>query len=154
MLKKYFQGATEKWHQWLPLVQLAINTMISERTKSSAFSLMFGRPFNGFEDYVNTVPGSTAGIEKCINQWMSFHNQVIPKIVKLSEAFKDVSRFKYDKSHKLVDKIKVGSKVMCIDQTRSSKWLPVYEGPFIISEINRGGAYILKDMNGDKLKAN
>jgi len=52
---------------------------------------------------------------------------------------------------KFVESISVGSKVMVRDDTRSSKWLPVYEGPFTVVRQNAGGAYILKDATADEI---
>lgn len=50
------------------------------------------------------------------------------------------------------EKFLPGTSVMMLDATRSSKWDPVYEGPFSIIRKNKGGAYILKDRLGETLK--
>ena len=39
--------------------------------------------------------------------------------------------------------------VMAVDHTKSSKWDPVYEGPYEVVEQHRGGAYTLKDLTGE-----
>lgn len=45
-LKKLMAGSTGYWPDWLPAIQLALNTTMSERHKPSAFALVFGRSFN------------------------------------------------------------------------------------------------------------
>jgi hypothetical protein len=47
--------------------------------------------------------------------------------------------------------LKPGTQVMLIDSVRSSKWDPVYEGPFEILQQHRGGAYSVKDSLGRKV---
>ena len=34
---------------------------------------------------------------------------------------------------------------MVLDKTRTSKWDPIYEGPFTIVSQTNGGTYVLKD---------
>jgi len=42
--------------------------------------------------------------------------------------------------------------VYTIDKTKQSKWDATYEGPFTITQRNRGGTYTLKDKTGELLK--
>lgn len=57
----------------------------------------------------------------------------------------------FNKKHKIVQPYKVGDVVMAIDHTRTSKWDPVYEGPFTITEVHKGGSYTLHDRTGEVL---
>jgi hypothetical protein len=41
-----------------------------------------------------------------------------------------------------------GTMVMAVDQTRGSKWDPVYEGPFEVVQQHSGGSYSLKNSLG------
>ena len=49
---------------------------------------------------------------------------------------------------KQVDAWSPGTKVMLLDQTRESKWDPVYEGPFVVHRLTPNGAYELMDVDG------
>src|SRR6185437_15270698 len=44
--KKLTQGADRYWPQFVPGIQLYLNSMLSSLTKSSAFSLIFARDSN------------------------------------------------------------------------------------------------------------
>ena len=52
-LKKYTYSSSVRWHLWLPLIQLGLNTRFLARTKSTPFAVMFGREFNDFDDFKN-----------------------------------------------------------------------------------------------------
>lgn len=41
---------------------------------------------------------------------------------------------------------------MMTDETRQSKWDPIYEGPFTVVRTNRSGSYVLRDRIGETLK--
>ncbi len=45
-----------------------------------------------------------------------------------------------------------GDKVVAIDALRSSKWDPVYEGPYSIAKVHEGGSYTLIDELGEQLE--
>ena len=40
---------------------------------------------------------------------------------------------------------------MAFDQTCTSKWDPIYEGPFTIQRLTDGGSYVLNDATGDEI---
>ena len=52
-LKKYIYSSSVKWHLWLPLIQLGLNTRFLARMKSTPFAVMFEREFNDFDDFKN-----------------------------------------------------------------------------------------------------
>src|ERR1700733_14207204 len=51
LIKKYMDGSTQHWQQWLPLIQLSMNSAVTVRTGTAPFALMFARPLNDSEDY-------------------------------------------------------------------------------------------------------
>jgi hypothetical protein len=73
---------------------------------------------------------------------------VLPGVGDTTKLVKKKMVEKLDK-RKQVDTFIPGSKVMVLDQTKSSKWDQHYEGPYEIVRQNRGGAYTLKDSLGD-----
>ena len=44
-----------------------------------------------------------------------------------------------------MEELEPGSLVMAVDQNRTSKWEPVYQGPYTVVERTKGGAYQLKN---------
>ena len=73
-LKKFTEGTYAAWNNWLPLIQISLNEAISQRTGSAAFSLMFGRKFNGFRDFtdVKMDPNKDDNVSKVIQKWDQF----------------------------------------------------------------------------------
>ena len=56
-----------------------------------------------------------------------------------------------DASVKIVPELAPGTIVFALDHTRTSKWNPIFEGPFKVVR-NEGGAYVLQDQTGELLE--
>ena len=151
MIKKYIQGSSGAWEHWLPVVQLALNAKINHRTKSSPFSLMYSRPFNDFVDYraSDSIADDLKFIESRLEKSKELSEVIFPSIHELSQSHKQRMQSYLDHTHKQIDPLLPGTKVMAVDHTKSSKWDPVYEGPYEVVEQHRGGAYSLKDLTGE-----
>jgi len=149
-LKKYTEGTYAAWDDWLPLVQIGLNEGINQRTGSSAFSLMYGRKFNNFHDFSHVKGGDTADnkapkdVEKA---WKQFREIVLPSLNKKVSEMKNKQEKRLN-SQRQIKSLQPGTIVMTVDQTRGSKWDPVYEGPYEIVQQHNGGAYSLKDSLG------
>ena len=151
-LKKFSEGTYTAWNEWMPMVQISLNKMISKRTGSAAFSLMFGRQFNGFRDFrkVESCQDWNRAFREVKDSWEEFKKLVLPALEKR------VSQVKMDQAMRLnqrkqVDALKPGDTVMLKDPIRASKWDPVYEGPYTVIKQHEGGAYSLKDALGRTL---
>ena len=149
-LKKYTDGTYAAWNEWLPLVQMSLNKAISQKTKSTAFALMFGRKFNNFKDFreVELVKDKNKGVDELKEHWNEFHQIVLPGLDKRVNEVKQKQESRLN-SRKQLENFKPGDKVMVLDVNRGSKWDPVYEGPYEVVEQHRGGAYSLKNELGD-----
>jgi len=151
-LKKFIEGAFGNWDDWMPLVQVSLNEAIGARTKSSAFSLMHGRKFNGFFDFSKTE--MTDDIDRVMGQreraWEEFREIVLPGILDRTKNVKTTQEKRLN-DRKQIEPLKQGTKVMAIDNTRASKWDPKYEGPFEVVEQHQGGTYSLQDATGEKM---
>ena len=55
MLRKHLNAADNRWHAWLPFIQLAINATISTLTGSAPFALMFNCTLNCFADFTDVM---------------------------------------------------------------------------------------------------
>jgi hypothetical protein len=154
VLKKFMVNATAFWHEWLPLTQMSLNLQINKRTGSSPYSLMFARAENQFEDYrwVSVPQEALGSIDALLEQQKLFREVIIPAIADRSRRTKATAHIHLDRKHKIVAPFKVGEHVFALDKTRSSKWDPVYEGPFVVVKQSRGGAYTLADATNNILK--
>ena len=54
-----------------------------------------------------------------------------------------------DSQRKQQQPLAIGTKVMAQDHTRTSKWNPLYEGPFEVAHVEVNGAYTLRDLTGN-----
>ena len=115
---------------------------------------MYGRSFNDFMDFgdVSDMENSIQAIRERLHQLEELQEVVIPATVERSKLFQKKTRENFDQTHKQFDSLLPGTRVMAVDQTRSTKWDPVYEGPYTVVKQNRGGAYQLKDATGELLK--
>jgi hypothetical protein len=50
---------------------------------------------------------------------------------------------------KQLETLKYGTRVMVLDQYKSSKWELIYEGPYEVVRQDQSGAYVLKDNLGE-----
>jgi hypothetical protein len=141
------------WPEWLPVIQLALNTMIRSNTNTSAFVLMFGRPFNGFEDFSSAqgLYSQAEAIVQVLEKWATFHEAIIPGIREAMVEVKSKLRERMDQEHKIVEPFEPGTQVMAVNNTRGSKWEPRYEGPLTVARQGRGGAYTLLDSTGTEI---
>ena len=151
-LKKFMEGAYGGWDDWLPLVQVSLNQANNRRTGSAAFDLMFDRPFNGLGDFseVCCVDDVDSIIHKHREAWQLFQDAVLPGLkIRITQVKKE-QREKMD-LRKQVRPLLPGEVVWIVDVTRSSKWEPVYEGPYTVLQQHRGGTYSLLDATGELL---
>jgi transposase InsO family protein len=147
-LKKYTEGTYAAWDEWMPLVQIGLNESINRRTGSTPFSLMFGRKFNGFKDFDGIEGSPNLESSKIVESaWKQFKDVVLPSLEKRVANVKDKQEKKLN-TRRQVAVLEPGTMVMALDQTRSSKWDPIYEGPFEVVKQHKGGAYSLKDSLG------
>ena len=153
ILKKVMIGATQMWERWLPSVQLALNTRVLERTGSTPFTIVHGRSFNGFIDFskVTEVNDLKASMSNVFEHQKELHEVIFPAIAERTSNTRKKSQQRFNNTNKIVKSLAVGTIVYAVDQTRSSKWDPIYEGPFKIVEQHEGGSYSLCDANGERL---
>jgi len=138
----------------LPIVQLALNIKSNTRLKSSAFEVIHGRPFNGFMDF--TQAQNTQDLQELIARRLE-HNSALkwyiyPELASRNKEYKKDRYDRLDQQVKQAVEITPGDLVYAKDMTRSSKWDPIYEGPFTVIRQNEGKAYILADETGIEIQ--
>ncbi len=115
---------------------------------------MFGRSLNSFEKYGRTKKASSDSMVLWKRRQEELNKVVYPAVKDRVVAEKAKMERNFTRSHRIIsdDAFPPGAVVMMADKTRSLKWSPAYEGPFLVVRRNRGGAYILRDKLGETLK--
>jgi hypothetical protein len=130
-----------------------LNLKRLERTGSKPFDLFFGRSFSSFSDFkdVTEFEDIETAIEERLEKLVELRDVIWPMIaVKTSQVRQN--KAKWTNQHiKQVPSISPGTRVMAVDQTRASKWDPVYGGPYTVIRQTKGGAYVLQDHDGKEL---
>ena len=149
LLLKCAKGSN-RWVAWIPWVQLMVNAKRKERVGTSSFELMFARPSLGFE-----VAGETQPLDDD-ERFALLHERQQELVDLVFPAVRDraAARRLKDKNQVRRAKYRVGMQVMVRDPTRTSKWMPRFEGPFIIHKITRNGNFVLRDQQGRLLTRN
>ena len=151
IIYKELKGKANDWERYVPATQLFVNARASKTTKSTPYSLMFARPLNGFDDY-SEVSNELLDDDHLRRRLEYMTALVYPTISKASESFKNLEgerrNKKVKKSGKLFNPLQTGAIVMTVDELKSTKTQPTYEGPMKIIRRNRGGAYVLEGTDG------
>ena len=81
-------------------------------------------------------------------------NIVFPAVAVKSNSSIATDAKSFVKQHTILpkDKLAPGTVVMVLNETRTSKTEPRYEGPFLILTRNKGGAYLLQGKDGSIYK--
>jgi hypothetical protein len=157
MLNKDLKNYHEYWPLFVPFTQLCYNIRIADLTGSSPFSLMFGRRFNEFINYIDETRPEHINNE----QWKEYQMKILSLIFPAVHLRSKRIQQKYiDKLHKykkglLEHDLPPGTCVMIKDpafikspHTRP-KSNPRYIGPYYIVRRSLHGPYVLRDETGD-----
>jgi len=149
LLNKYKHNVNDFWSDYLPLVQISLNSQICQRTKSTPFALMFARSFNGFEDFSNRLQQSTTSEGNLLDDFKLFHKQfhksVVPAIEDRTTTVRSQARTQLDASRKIIIPFKVGEWVL-VRNEHPTKLSNRFLGPSRIISISEHGVYTLSDV--------
>lgn len=162
-LYKQLHQKAECWTQWKSMVQMAYNIKPSSATKSSPFSLMFGRRAQNIHLDPHTLEMEVAtekiqGIEEIAQHremWEKWQRKIVevvhPIISDRMKVVKEDMTSKIDRKRRIIgqDYFVKGTIVMLEDKTRTAKNKPRFIGPFEIGRITAGQNYKLKNMDGE-----
>lgn len=157
-IAKLVRGALQHWPIYVPFVQMAYNTKITELTGSSPFSLMFGRQMNAFANYASVQYQPTN-----IQDWKAYQEKVLALIYPAIELKARGIKEKYLKKLSDIKKrifkeeLPAGTQVMIKDPIyikslqRKPTTEPAYIGPYTIIRRTTHGAYVVQDETGATL---
>ena len=153
LLYKVIKGDHSGWDLFIPAIQMSLNDRVVSRHNSRPFSLMFGRRFNGFQDY-RKVEFEEGSEKLWIDNALKWGNDVWDVISKkgTEKGAKQCDRANEKaRARNKKEELKVGDVVMKIRQKRTSKMAERWEGPFVIFEKSKRG-YRLREDEGKMLK--
>lgn len=159
LLFKLSYGKIQIWDLQIPMVQYICNHSIRNGIKVSPFMLMFGRKSfefitteNEFNPYLELSENELDKITSRWNKrWNEINETLYPAIFYQVIHMKEARNEKWMAERKKVEEqLKIGSVVLIKDLQRSSKWEPIFIGPYIIIEVSTHG-YKLMDGTGEIL---
>jgi hypothetical protein len=150
LIYKLIKGIKKDWSLVIPFMQYCINNKIKLRTKTTPFTVMFGRITNPLEDYTKQEP-SIINDKEMKKHALFMQKTLFPAIAEATSHIIDIMQKKFNSNNKIID-YPDNTYVMLIDKQRTSKSDPAHEGPFKIIHKNKGGAYELMNLDGTILK--
>jgi transposase InsO family protein len=155
---KMMAGEPRFWHLYVPLAQLVQNIKIRELTRSSPFTLMFGRRVNDLIDYTGTEVKPLTE-----DNWKQHQHEVTAlvwpaiadKQIKLTEATK--AKYEATRRNLLTADLPAGMEVYIRDPSYVKGEPRPREqqrnlGPYFIVRREYNGPYLLRDSTGSLRK--
>jgi hypothetical protein len=148
LLNKYTKGDWSEWCVFIPAIQLAMNTRITQRHSSTPFSLMFTRQLNDMTDY-SGIASKLLTEEQMIERNTKLTRILYPAVSQAVDGYNTKMMDDFKLSHKILQEgYPKGALVMKRVDVRNAKTEPRYEGPFKVLEKTRNNAYVLLDAAG------
>jgi transposase InsO family protein len=147
-LRKMCGNDTHNWDDRIPIVQLALNMKVKQRTASTPFSLMFARQVNLDPNPNNlNLNGRPALSIKELQQRIEHMNSIVfPALQERTQRLAEEYNKRMNKRRYILPELAFDAPVMIrLEEGRSSKLAPLYAGPYFVVKRTQAGNYILKD---------
>ena len=152
LLPKLLDGKIQHWDDYLPMVQLQLNTKVTSFHNSTPFSLFYGRAFAGLQDF--SAAESRLLEPKDLDERLDYLTKLVfPAISDKSTVTQKQMIQKFNRSHHLTE-FPVGSHVMIKDEEATSTLDAPYAGPFRVVHRTTWGTYVLRDAMNQLLARN
>lgn len=109
---------------------------------------MFNRALNKFKDYTKDKTVRQMSVEEIQEAIKKMEEIVLPAINERTKSVNEARKKKFDKE-KTITEFTKGDQVMVRVRNKQGKLDAEYEGPYTIVRKNKGGAYTLKDLQGE-----
>ena len=153
-LRKMCGNDTHNWDDRLPIVQLALNMKVKERTASTPFSLMYARQvnLNPNPEKVNLNGRPPLTVEQLEKRVEYMNSIVFPALQERTKLLAAEYAKQMDKRRYILPEIGFDAPVMVrLPEGRQSKLAPLYAGPYFVVKRTQAGNYILKDETNELL---
>jgi hypothetical protein len=146
------RGDTSSWPKNLPAVQYGCNTTVHRRHGSAPFSNFFARGHNPWRSEPMPPSSGTLSRKQLLARNRHMHEVVFPTVTGRTRSYADGVFETFAKRHNIIkEDYPPGALVMRQQLPRGSKLLPAWEGPYMVVQRSRGGAYLLRDTTNDLL---
>jgi transposase InsO family protein len=146
------KGDTASWPHHLAEVQYGYNTTVHRRHGSTPFSLFFARSHNPWRGEAPNEPSTPITSAQLLARANVMSEVVFPAVAGRTRLYAEGVFDDFAKRHKIIkEDYPSGALVMRQIKPRSSKLLPAWEGPYVVIQRSRGGAYLLRDSTNDLL---
>jgi hypothetical protein len=144
ILQKLLTGDETDWVAFIPFIEWAMNSRPHGDLPPAAV-LMFGRPCNPFADYRHT--GNLVVDYAAMQDRFAFmHRFVYPAVHAHRRKIDKKTAARFARQHKIVDPAATfppGTIVMVLDENRTSKSQPKYEGPYQVVGLTPDKSFYL-----------
>ncbi|KAJ8934747.1 hypothetical protein NQ314_013217 [Rhamnusium bicolor] len=136
----------EKWDELVNQIRWGLNTTLNSSTGKSPYELLFGYTPRGCEgiEIVNSLDDQT--VERNIHKSRS-------EALKRIEMRQEDAKERYDAKRCNPISYAVGQQVLIkrrkvSNDGKSSKLLPKFEGPFVVTKVLNADRYVIEDIPG------
>ncbi|MFM7683964.1 MAG: RNase H-like domain-containing protein [Bacteroidota bacterium] len=154
-LRKHTDSDKENWHNWIPFVLMAYRTKTNVTTKFTPFELMFGRKMRNFQDWTkNEDQVDLIALENRSLEIKEQYEDFLSKAKINIKNAKENQRNNQDKNHKIVERLKQGTKVylQTPELLCKNKLEQKYIGPYTVHSVSNKGNYWLLNEDKELLK--
>jgi len=156
-LLKMLNGAISQWDKILPWVIYIYNTSPKSTTKSTPYAIQFGReqyPAEIAESHGTSGDLSTFDVLSWAEHQGIVLTQIYPAIKQLIQEAQSKAHEQFKKKHRIVEPFPIGSRVLIVDSTNSSKMNPKYTSPWTIVGLTENGTYKLtNELNHEQIRS-
>ena len=140
------------WHKWLPFVLLAYRTRIHSVTKATPYELVYGRPVNNFNSWVDDPNNDDA--TNLYLRSIEIQNLIENKLPQTNKIIEAAQVKQKDKQNERQISIEypLRTKVFVRKELIQNKLEPKYDGPYFVDGFTRRNNYWLVDEKGTRLK--
>jgi hypothetical protein len=137
-------GDDMDWDTLLPGIQMALNSSIAKVHGSAPFELLFARPNNAFAQFVESKTGRPLSAAALRKRNKAMLDIVFPEMFERTKRHQQAYSKRVDGRRKQAD-LSVGTIVMkeIMAKSKRPKSEPRYEGPFRITKIKDGRAFLV-----------
>jgi transposase InsO family protein len=146
------KGDTSAWPQYLAEVQYGYSTTVHRRHGSTPFSLFFDRTHNPLRGEAPSSPSTPHNEAQLLVRASQMSEVIFTAIAGRTRSYVVGIFEDFAKRHKILkEDYPAGALVMRQINPRTYKLLPAWEGPYIVVQRSRSGAYLLREATDDRL---
>lgn len=149
MLRKLSEDEPRMWRHWIPFAMLAYRSKVNAATGTSPYSILFGVPMRGFQDFgQRATDEATDEATELGNRMNELRLMVTARDNQAEELQRSAQKIgdEMNARSRIVDELAEGTMVY-MELPRKSKFKKSYSGPYQIVRKTRSGNYAIKSLS-------